>query len=321
MTKNLKIAFMGTPDFAVPALEMLHGAGHEIVAVYTQPPRPKGRGMAVQPSPVQQYAEAYGIPVFHPKSLKSQEAQLEFAAHKVDVAVVAAYGLLLPKAVLDAPKYGCLNIHASLLPRWRGASPIQQAIWAGDAQAGVTIMQMDEGLDTGPMIAERAVTIHPHTTATSLHDELSALGGALIVEVLKKLVRQGHLESTPQEDDKATHAPRLFKEDAEINWDQTAQQIDCYIRALNPWPGTYATLNGERIKILEASLNPSPLGEGDPGQRRGSGQGIILNRHGDILCGHNTVLRLLKIQPTNAKAMDFTAAVNGGYLKVGDLMQ
>ena len=301
--KQLKIIFMGTPDFAVPALEALHEAGHEIVAVYSQPPRPKGRGQQVQKSPVQVYAESKSIPVFHPKTLKTNEAQLEFAGHHADVAVVAAYGLILPKAVLDAPKYGCINIHASLLPRWRGAAPIQYAIWSGDRETGITLMQMDEGLDTGAVISMERIAITDKTTSSSLHDELAALGGKMIVKAMRELAKTGALKSTPQDED-STYASMLKKENGRIKWTLSAVMIDRQIRALNPWPGTWAEFESKRIRILEAEISPA---KGNPGE--------ILDRHGNI--GHG--LKILKIQPEGKSAMDFAAAVNGGYLKVGGI--
>jgi methionyl-tRNA formyltransferase len=299
----LRIVFMGTPDFAVPALKALHDAGHEIVAVYSQPPRPKGRGQQVQKSPVHIYAEENGIPVFNPKSLKNAEAQDEFKKLNADVAVVAAYGLILPKAVLDAPKYGCINIHASLLPRWRGASPIQHAIWSGDPETGITLMQMDEGLDTGAVISMERIAITDKTTSSSLHDELSALGGKMIVKAIGELAKNGALKSVPQ-DDESTYAPMLKKENGKINWTLSAAMIDRQIRALNPWPGTWAEFEGKRIRILAAEISPA---KGNPGE--------ILDRHGNI--GHG--LKILKIQPEGKNAMDFSAAVNGGYLKVGGI--
>lgn len=298
-----RIVFMGTPDFAVPALKALHEAGYTIVAAYSQPPRPKGRGQQVQKSPVHIYAEENGIPVFNPKSLKNAEAQEEFKKLNADVAVVAAYGLILPKAVLDAPKYGCINIHASLLPRWRGASPIQHAIWLGDSETGITLMQMDEGLDTGAVISMERIAITDKTTSSSLHDELSALGGKMIKKAIDELAKNGALKSMPQ-DDESTYAPMLKKENGKINWSLSAAMIDRQIRALNPWPGTWSEFEGRRIRILAAEISPA---KGNPGE--------ILDRHGNI--GHG--LKILKIQPEGKNAMDFSAAVNGGYLKVGGI--
>ena len=308
-TKKLRVAFMGTPDFAVPALQ--HLIDHEefdVVAVYSQPPRPKGRGHQVQPSPVHELAARHDIPVHTPKSLKKDaEARAQFAELELDVAIVAAYGLILPLEVLEAPKYGCLNIHASLLPRWRGAAPIQYAIWAGDAESGVTIMQMEEGLDTGPMILKRAVTIHPHTTAQSLHDELSAMGGALCIEALEKLLRDGKLEAEVQDDSLSCYAHMLKKEDGHVEWSDTANAIDRQIRALNPWPGVWATLDGKRLKIHKAELVSEHFT--DP-------PGTIIDHIGHVACGQDTGLRLLEIQPENARRMDIAGAYNGNYIDV-----
>lgn len=307
----LNVIFMGTPEFSVAALKALHESAHNVIAVYSQPPRPKGRGQQVQNSPIHEYAVEHSIPVFTPKSLKSGEAQSEFAALNADIAVVVAYGLLLPKAILDAPKYGCLNIHASLLPRWRGASPIQQSIWRGDKQTGVAIMQMDEGLDTGPVIIDRAVDITPQTTTASLHDELSALGAGMIVEVLNMLAHDGILKSASQDNPKTTYAPLLKKEDGKIDWTQSAEQIDRQIRALNPWPGVYCEYKAQRLKILAAQPQK---------EKSGDLPGTILDRHGHVACGQG-VLKLLKIQPQNAKPMDFSSAVNGGYAVERDVLE
>lgn len=311
----LKIVFMGTPDFAVPALQALIQSGHEVVAVYTQPPRPKGRGHALHYSPVYELAESHNIPVYTPETLKKDaDAQAEFTELNPDVAVVAAYGLILPQAVLGVPKYGCLNIHASLLPRWRGASPIQHAIWKGDKESGNSIMQMEEGLDTGPVIARQSVPIGANTTAQTLHDDLSVLGATMLVDVLDRLAREeGDLESQVQDDDQSTYAPLLRKNDGNIDWSQTAEEIDRQIRALNPWPGVgTATKDGRRIKIIEAK----PV-SGDFSDKPGT----LINRTGLVVCGNNTALNLAVVQPENAKKMDVVSAVNGGYLNVGDCFE
>ncbi|MBU6234216.1 MAG: methionyl-tRNA formyltransferase [Alphaproteobacteria bacterium] len=301
----MRIVFMGTPQFAVPALDALVAAGHNVVAVYSQPPRPAGRGQQVQKSPVQLCAEKHGIPVFTPKTLKTPEPQAEFAAHNADVAIVAAYGLILPKAVLDAPKHGCINIHASLLPRWRGASPIQHAIWMGDAQSGVTIMQMDVGLDTGAMLKKGTVPITQQTTCQQLHDALSAMGGKLVIEVLENI---NSLSPEKQDDAQSNYAPMLKKEDGKIDWSQPASRIDCQIRALNPWPGTFTTGGGKRLKVLEAR------------PEAGSGPaGTVLNKAGHIACGKDA-LKLIRVQPDGGKPMDFAAALNGNYIKIGDVL-
>lgn len=312
MTGSLKIIFMGTPDFAAVALKALLDSPHEIVAVYSQPPRPKGRGHMVQKSPVHELAETQGIPVFTPKSLKSAEEQAVFAQHNADVAVVAAYGLLLPPAVLDAPKYGCLNIHGSLLPRWRGASPIQRAIWEGDAKSGITIMQMDEGLDTGATIAKGEVVLDDEMTASRLHDLLAAQGASLTLEVLDKLARDGVLSSEPQYNALATYAHLLKKEDGRVHWGQSALQIHRQIRALTPWPSVYTGEDvASRLKILEAVVLD---------QATDAPAGTILSRDGLVACGDGQVLKIIKIQPAGKQAMDFASAVNGGYVKVGQVL-
>jgi methionyl-tRNA formyltransferase len=306
----LKIIFMGTPDFSVPALEALIAEGHHILAVYSQPPRPKGRGQQVQMSPVHQMAAYHDIPVFTPRSLKRDEqARKEFLMLNADVAVVAAYGLILPKDVLEWPRYGCLNIHASLLPRWRGASPIQHSIWKGDKESGICIMKMEEGLDTGPVLMRRSVDIRPQTTAQSLHDELSSLGAVMITETIRQIAHDHALPPLAAQDDSAsTYAPLLKKEDGLIDWNMNAQEIDCQIRALNPWPGVY-TFNdkGMRLKILGVALETGSAGV----------PGTIIDQKGLVACGQVTAIRLLKVQPDNAKPMEFSAALNGHYVGPG----
>jgi methionyl-tRNA formyltransferase len=254
----MKIVFMGTPDFSVPVLEALH-ARHEIVAVYCQPPRPAGRGKADRPSPVQARAEALGLPVRHPVSLRSAEAVAEFAAFGADVAVVVAYGLILPQAVLDAPRLGCLNIHASLLPRWRGAAPIQRAIMAGDRETGVCIMQMEAGLDTGPVLLRAALAIGTEETTADLHDRLSALGARLIVQALDRLP----LPATPQAAEGVTYAAKIDKAEAKVDWTRPAVEVDRLIRGLSPFPGAWTLVTGERVKLLRSRLAD---GSGAPGQ-------------------------------------------------------
>lgn len=307
----LRIVFMGTPDFSVPALQALIDSPHEVIAVYSQPPRPKGRGHQVQKSPVHMLAKQNNIPVLTPKSLrKDADAVAAFAALNADVAAVAAYGLLLPPAVLKAPRFGCLNIHASLLPRWRGASPIQSAILHGDDKSGVAIMQMEEGLDTGPVIAVDEVPITQATTASGLHDELSVMGARLIAEVMDRLAETGaRLPAAPQDDEAATYAPLLTKQDGRVDWTQDAAVIDRKIRALTPWPGVWTTTQQDkRIKILEAVMATEKFGKPP---------GIMVDRAGHVACGADTGLQLLRVQPENAKPMDVVSAVNGGYLKKG----
>lgn len=254
----MKVVFMGTPEFSVPVLEALHGR-HEIVAVYCQPPRPAGRGKADRPSPVQVRAEALGLTVRHPVSLRNPEAVAEFAALGADVAVVVAYGLILPQAVLDAPRLGCLNIHASLLPRWRGAAPIHRAIMAGDPQTGVCIMQMEAGLDTGPVLLRKAVEIGAEETTAELHDRLSALGARLIVEALERLP----LPAVPQPEEGVTYAAKIDKAEARVDWSRPAVEVDRLIRGLSPFPGAWVEVNGERVKLLRSRLAE---GRGAPGQ-------------------------------------------------------
>jgi methionyl-tRNA formyltransferase len=306
MSQSLRIAFMGTPDFAVPALRNLIDSHHKVVCVYSQPPRPKGRGQHVQPSPVHEVAQGAGIEVRTPVNFKRDEDIAAFMALELDVAVVAAYGLILPKAILDAPKYGCLNIHASLLPRWRGAAPIHRAILEGDTETGITIMQMEEGLDTGPMILKKSVPIRSATTAQSLHDILAAMGSSMIETVLDELANKGGLSSTLQPEEGATYAKMLKKEEGRIDWSKPAAVIDRQIRALNPWPGTWCeTDSGKRLKILEVELLKDI-----------SGPAGTVNDDGVVACGEGA-LKLLSIQPENKKPMPTRDAYNGGYLKVG----
>ena len=307
MTKTpLKIAFMGTPDFAATALQGLLESGHEVVCAYSQPPRPKGRGHKLQKSPVHILAEQHSIPVFTPKTLRDIDAKSEFAAQKADIAIVAAYGLLLPEEVLNAPKYGCLNIHGSLLPRWRGASPIQRAIWEGDATSGITIMQMDKGLDTGDMIVKSEIALNGDTTASSLHDDLAGMGSKLVREVLDQLSNTGEIEAEKQDNTLATYAHLLKKSDGDINWTQSAIQIDRQIRALNPWPATRGIIQGKSFKITAAIIEDFPASSDKCGK--------ILSKNGHISCGNNSVLKILKLQPEGKKAMDFASAINGGYI-------
>lgn len=276
----MRIIFMGTPDFAVPALRALHAAGHDIMCVYTQPPRPAGRGKKLMPSPVQQAAEELGLPVRTPVSLRNAEAQAEFAALAADVAVVAAYGLILPQAVLDAPMHGCLNIHASLLPRWRGAAPIHRAVMAGDAETGVTIMQMEAGLDTGPMLHKVAVPVGRKTTG-ELFAELGALGAAAMVEVLADLAA---FPPEVQDDAAAIYAPKIDKAEARIDWAESAEVIERKVRGLAPFPGAWFELGGERVKLLLAEVVDA---SGAPG--------TVRDDDFTIACGSGAI-RPLKLQ-------------------------
>ncbi len=255
----MRIVFMGTPEFSVAALDALVAAGHEICAVYSQPPRPAGRGKALRASAVQARAEALGLDVRHPVSLKDAGAQAEFAALEADIAVVVAYGLLLPQAVLDAPRYGCLNIHASLLPRWRGAAPIHRAIMAGDAETGICIMQMEAGLDTGPVLSRSVLQIGATETTGALHDRLAALGAAQIVEVLAGL---NGLEPQVQREEGVTYAAKVDKAEARIDWSRPAVEVDRLIRGLSPFPGAWCEVDGARVKLLGSAVVD---GAGAPG--------------------------------------------------------
>lgn len=311
-TQNLKVVFMGTPDFSVAALEnLIANPRLQVIAVYTQPPRPAGRGQQLRLSPVHQIAEGHGIPVYTPRSFKKEpHAVSEFAALHADVAVVAAYGLILPKAVLDAPKYGCLNIHASLLPRWRGAAPIQRAIEAGDSESGITIMQMDEGLDTGAMILKKSVAIRPQTTGQSLHDSLSALGSSMIEDVLEMILSGQELSLEMQDDALSCYAPMLTKDEGHINWSAPAIQIDPKIRAFTPWPGCWSLDEaGIRFKILEGEVSSLPSSS--------VAAGTLLSNNGDVVCGDGTFYRIIRLQPESCKPMSVTDAINGGRLKIG----
>lgn len=256
----MKTVFMGTPDFALEALKTLHSK-HEVICVYTQPPRPSGRGHKLTPSPVQQYAEEHNIPVRCPPTFKPQEEKDAFCALNADIAVVAAYGLLLPKACLNAFKYGCINIHGSLLPRWRGAAPIQRAIMAGDTETGVTLMQMDAGMDTGDMLLTKKIPIGKKDTSGSIFDKMAALGGEALLEGLD-LLEQGRLFPQKQPAEGITHAAKVAKEEGLLSFDVPAAELDCKIRGLLPWPGAWFYYNGERISVLDA--DPVELNETIP---------------------------------------------------------
>ena len=300
----MRIVFAGTPDFAATALKALLKTSHDIVGVYSQPDRPAGRGRKLVPGPVKQVALDADIPVFQPLSLKPEKAQQELAALKPDVMIVAAYGLILPKAVLETPTHGCLNIHASLLPRWRGAAPIHRAIAAGDTQTGITIMQMDEGLDTGDMLLKTTTPIQPDDTGGSLHDRLADLGGEAIVEALAKL-DEGKLTGEPQNEDQACYAHKLSKEEGHIDWQRNAADIERLVRAFNPWPGTFTDLGDQRIRIhmaqaLSANSDKAP--------------GTVLNRERegiDIACGTGT-LRVTRVQLPGTRAQSVNDLINGG---------
>jgi methionyl-tRNA formyltransferase len=301
---RLRLAFMGTPDFAVPCLDALLAAGHEIAAVYTQPPRPAGRGGKPRPSPVQQAAERHGLPVRTPPSLKGVEEPAAFAALKLDGAVVVAYGLILPKAILVAPRLGCLNVHASLLPRWRGAAPIQRAIMAGDKETGATIMQMDEGLDTGPMLLREPIPIAEDDTAGTLHDKLAVLGARLIAAALEGLAA-GRLTATPQPAEGVSYAAKLTRADEALDWRKPARELARQVRALSPRPGAWFMARGERIKLLAAE---SLAGEGAPG--------TVLDDRLTVACGSGA-LRLLQLQRAGRGPMAADDLLRGFLLPKG----
>jgi len=300
---TLRLAFMGTPDFAVPTLAELIAQGHEIAAVYSQPPRPKGRGMALEPGPVHKFAESAKLPVRTPLSLKDTDEQAAFAALDLDVAIVVAYGLLLPKAILDAPQLGCFNLHGSLLPRWRGAAPIQRAVMAGDAETGVMVMRMNEGLDTGPVLMAERVAVGRKTSG-DLTAELSRLGADLMVRALGALER-GAVTPRPQPEDGVTYAKKISKEEARIDWSKSATEIDCHIRGLSPFPGAWAEANGERLKILYAE---PVAGSGKPG--------VVLDDALTVACGEGA-LRLAKVQRAGKSVMTAAELLKGFALPRG----
>ncbi len=291
----MRLTFMGTPDFAVETLKALIQAGHEIACAYSQPPRPAGRGMAERPSPVHAFAASQGIEVRTPTSLKSPEEQKHFAELKPDAAVVVAYGLLLPKPVLDAPRLGCFNVHASLLPRWRGAAPIQRAIMSGDAGSGVTIMRMEEGLDTGPMCKVGRIAIRPETTAQSLQDELAQLGARMMVEVLA----QTDIACVPQPADGVTYAKKIDKAEARIDFTLPADAVRNHIHGLSPFPGAWFQAKGTRIKVLLCEVID---GQGTPGS--------FVDGRLAIACGTKAV-RLLRLQREGKGAMEADEFLRG----------
>ncbi len=304
---SLRVIFMGTPDFSVPVLTSIIGQGHEVVACYTRAPKPGGRrGLELTKSPVHATAETLGIPVFTPKSLRNDEEAARFAAHEADVAVVVAYGLILPKPILEAPRLGCLNLHASLLPRWRGAAPIQRAIMAGDTETGVMVMQMDEGLDTGPVAMAERVAIGADTTAGELHDSLMNVGADLMARALSALSR-GTLTFKPQAAEGLTYASKIEKAESRIDWNAPAQTIHNHIRGLSPFPGAWFEIDfgkgPERIKVLRSHV---AAGSGSPGQILAVGDKLI------VACGTGTV-ELTEVQragKTPVKTADFLRGAN-----------
>lgn len=305
----MKVIFAGTPDFAASALSAIAKADFDIPLVLTQPDRPKGRGMQLQPSPVKQTALELGLTVAQPQSLRHEDAQELLRKQHADVMVVAAYGLILPQAVLDIPTHGCLNIHASLLPRWRGAAPIQRAIEAGDAETGVCIMQMDAGLDTGNVVSEHRYTIQSTDTAGNVHDALAHIGAQAIVADLQRLQQEGRLNSTPQPENGVTYANKLNKEEARINWSEPAHIIERKIRAFNPVPAAWTEYQGKPLKIWQAEVVE---GQGEAG--------TVLQCRSDgliVACGQHA-LKITELQPAGSKRMNIAAFAAGNRIETGE---
>ena len=311
---SLRIVFMGTPDFAVPTLSEIIGQGHEVVACYTRAPAPGGRGMATRQSPVHAMAEGFGIPVFTPKSLRDPEVQETLASHEADAFVVVAYGMILPQAVLDMPPLGCINLHASALPRWRGAAPIQRAVMAGDAETGVAVMKMEAGLDTGPVGMVEHVPIEPDMTAGELHDRLMLLGADLMVRALAALSRDA-LDFTPQPEEGVTYAAKISNGDAEISWTLPARRIHDQVRGLSPFPGAFFMADCgkgfERVKVLRTRVESETGSQGAPG--------TLLDDEGLVACAEGSV-RLLQVQRSGKSAMPATDMLRGARLQPGALL-
>ncbi len=300
---------MGTPEFAVRALALILDSPHEVIAVYTTPPRPAGRGAEPRRSPVHGCAADNHIPVYTPGGLKDSETQAEFARLGADIAVVAAYGLILPKPILDAPRLGCINIHASLLPRWRGAAPIQRAILAGDTKTGITIMEMDQGLDTGPILAAEEIDIGPATTCAELHDRLAVLGGRMVVYVLNGLAT-GVIKPAPQPDQGAVYAAKLTRAEGRMDWRRPAQELERQMRAFSPWPGAWFEIEGTRIKVIEARVMAEATGV-VPGE--------VLDHRLTVACGGGS-LRILTLQREGKKAQGAAEFLRGFNLSAGTLL-
>lgn len=304
--KKLNIIFAGTPNFAATHLQALLNSEHRVIAVYTQPDKPAGRGKKLQASPVKQLAEAHGIPVFQPKSLRTAEAQAELAALNADVMVVVAYGLILPQAVLDAPRLGCLNVHGSILPRWRGAAPIQRAIWAGDRESGVTIMQMNAGLDTGDMLHKVYTPISPFETSASLYAKLAELAPPALLEVLDNLESDKY-PPEKQDESLANYAEKLNKDEAKLDWQLSAAQLERNIRAFNPAPVAYLNLNvngiEERLKVYQADVLPH--------QAKPAGTVLAVEKNGMQIATADGVLNLTQLQPAGKKPMSVQDFLNG----------
>lgn len=311
---RLRLAFMGSAGFSVPTLAALVAAGHELAAVYSRPPKPAGRGQRPRPSPVQAFAESHGLRVLTPPTLKSVDAQAAFAGLGVDAGIVAAYGLLLPPAVLAAPRLGCLNVHASLLPRWRGAAPIERAILAGDSETGVTIMRIDEGLDTGPILLVERLPIDGETTAADLHDALAAMGARMMVAALDGLAA-GTLVAGPQPSEGATYAEKLDRNEGRLDWRRPATELDRAVRALNPDPGVWFEHGGERLKVLRATVIPADQVETSPAPA----PGVLVDDRLTVACSAG-FLRLTTIQRAGRAAMPADAFLRGYPLPAGTLI-
>jgi methionyl-tRNA formyltransferase len=308
---SLRVIFMGTPDFAVPTLTEIIGQGHEVVSCYTRAPAQAGRGLELKPSPVQKAAERFGIPVFTPATLKTSEAAEQIASHQADVAVVVAYGMILPQAILDLPELGCLNLHASLLPRWRGAAPIQRAVMAGDAESGVCVMKMEAGLDTGPVGMVERLEIDPDMTAGELHDRLAPLGADLMVRALAALGR-GALRFTAQPEEGVTYAAKIGNAEAKLNWARPAKQVHDLVRGLAPFPGAFAEVDlgkgPERLKILRTALAG---GAAEPG--------MLLDDEGTVACAEGAV-KLLQVQRAGGRPVSGAEFLRGARLGAGGML-
>nr|WP_310618198.1 methionyl-tRNA formyltransferase [Pantoea cypripedii] len=301
MSAPLKIIFAGTPDFAARHLDALLASEHQVVGVFTQPDRPAGRGNKLTPSPVKVLAQAHDVPVFQPKSLKPAENQHLVADLQADVMVVVAYGLILPKAVLDMPRLGCINVHGSLLPRWRGAAPIQRSLWAGDAETGVTIMQMDVGLDTGDMLHKLACPITEHDTSATLYDKLAQLGPEGMLKTLAQLAN-GSIQPEKQDEALVSYAEKLSKEEARLDWMLSAAQLERCIRAFNPWPMSYFMVDDQPVKVWQASVLPH--------QAKQPGEILHADKQGIQIATADGVLNLLSLQPAGKKAMSAQDLLN-----------